>query len=53
MKDNYTKSLLTIMRQKEIYRGYPLRQIGKNKYQFGIKTGTKEEIKKFIDSFKK
>ena len=45
---DYTSQLYKVMKP-EIYKGYPLRQISKDKFQFGIKTGTKEEIKKFID----
>lgn len=49
---NYAKQLKKVMRP-EIYHGYPLRQVDKNKWQFGIKTfSTKEDLKKFIDSFK-
>lgn len=51
-ENNLVHSLCNVMKP-EIYNGYPLRQISKDKYQFGIKTGTKEEIKRFIDSFKK
>lgn len=50
---NYSEQLLKVMQPQETYRGYPLRQIGINTYQFGIKTGTKEEIKKFIDGLSK
>ena len=48
---NYSEQLIKVM-QPEIYKGYPLRQIGINKWQFGIKTfDSKEDLKKFIDSF--
>ena len=51
--DDFNYLLSKVMPETEIYKGIPLRQVDKNKWQFGIKTfSTKEDLKKFIDTWK-
>ena len=46
------KDQLKKVMQPEFYKGFMLRQVDTNKWQFGIKTFTsKQDLKDFIDTF--